>query len=464
MDFDGFIEILQCPACHGALSFKATAPEGQHGRFGVLSCHCSKYPLLDDVPIIMSHTSSVGVIPHWNDGVVHLGPTIKELVRAVEDGVTVEALMDCLEFPRKYPLQGRLTRAGIWPVQAGEKAGLAHTRAGLRALISGRLSKSKQASDVFNFFHNRRSGNDPHLAEYMTNRFVMPRYLSAMSLAQRLPASNQPVLDIACGFGHFGHYFTKRKRSTPAIGVDLNFYQAWGAKKWVAPDAFFVCCDASKPLPLRSGSCSGATCSDAFMLLPDKPLIVNEVERVAPNRAAIYARVGNSQVGPPNPPHGGEMTPEEYWDLFGREKSRYFADVGLWKDYLLRQSPLDSEPVPLRNLRWEKYLTYAVHPERLDEGEPEWAHGVGQLRLNAALSIKEDLPDYLVTEFMFKSIWMAYEDADMMAYTERWSRIPKADLRSAVTEPSSETAARLLSRFVLVGLPDAYTSGWHPDP
>jgi SAM-dependent methyltransferase len=412
--------------------------------------------VVDDVPIIMSDTSSVGVIPHWNNAVVHLGPTIRELVSAIESGATSEVLMDCLEFPRKYPLQGRLTGAGIWPVKAGERAGLAHTRAGLRKLIAGRFSKRTQASDVFNFFHHRRSGNDPHLAEYMTNRFTMPRYLSAMSLAQRLPASDRPVLDIACGFGHFAHYFTKRSRATPAVGVDLNFYQAWGAKKWVAPDGWFVCCDASKPLPLKSDSCSGVTCSDAFMLLPEKRMIVDEVERVAPGRPAVYARVGNRQVGPPNPPHGGEMTPDEYWDLFGRGNSRYFADVALWKDYLMRRNPLDSGPVPLQDLRWEKYLTYVVHPEKLGEGESGWAHGVGHLRLNPALTIKQDLPDALVTEFMFKSAWMAYEDADMMAYTERGSTISKADLRRAFNEPDGKTAESLLGRFILVGLPDAY--------
>ena len=318
--------MLQCPALRRR-RFRSQRPFPRRGRYGILSCSCSRYPLIDDVPVLMR--GPIGIISHWNDGAIHVGPTAQALVAALEAGASTEALLDCLVFPRRYPLQGRLTRAHLWPAPLGERAGLAQTRAGLRRLI-GRRAKPVVAQDVFDFFYSRRSGNNPYLSEYFLNRFVMPRYLSAMSLVQRLEASDKPVLDIACGYGHFEHYLTQRRRSTPAIGVDFNFYQVWGARKWVAPQARFVCCDASIPLPFKSGSFSGAICSDAFMLLPEKAAAGSEEsERVAPGRPAIYARVGNKGVGPPNPPAGGELRPEEYWDLFGREQTRFFADVGL---------------------------------------------------------------------------------------------------------------------------------------
>jgi SAM-dependent methyltransferase len=454
--FEGFLSLLQCPLCGGGFSFAATVSPPDQGRYGILSCSCSRYPLIDDVPVLMR--GSIGIISHWNDGAIHVGPTAQALVAALEAGASTEALLDCLAFPRKYPLQGRLTRAHLWPAPLGERAGLAQTRAGLRRLI-GRQAKPVVAQDVFDFFYSRRSGNNPYLSEYFLNRFVMPRYLSAMSLVQRLEASDKPVLDIACGYGHFEHYLTQRRRSTPAIGIDFNFYQVWGARKWVAPQAQFVCCDASIPLPFKSGSCSGAICSDAFMLLPEKALLVAEVERVAPGRPAIYARVGNKGVGPPNPPNGGEMRPEEYWDLFGREQTRFFADDGLWKDYLMRRNPLEREPARLDDMRWEKYLSYVRHPQALPpQGEEAgaWCHGVGRLALNPVLSIAAELPDAIETEFMYRTVWGAYEDADMMSYTQRWARIEKARLREALNDPGSRAAGELIERFVLVGVPQGY--------
>jgi SAM-dependent methyltransferase len=280
-----------------------------------------------------------------------------------------------------------------------------------------------------------------------------------MALVQRFAASDKPVLDIACGYGHFEHYLTRRRRSTPAIGVDINFYQLWGAKKWVAPDAWFVCCDAGAGLPFKSDTFSGAVCSDAFMLIPEKAMVVKEVDRVAPMRPAIYARVGSRGVSPPNPRHGGELRPEEYWDLFGRDRCRYFVDDALWKDYLMRRNPLSRAPVPLEDLRWEKYLSYVTYSEALSpSGEEDgvWCHGIGNLVLNPAIDITDDEPDALHTEFMFRSAWGAYEDSDMMAYTERWGKVDKAELRAALADPGSTAAANLLERFVLIGAPPGY--------
>jgi len=453
--FEEFLSILRCPFCAGGLSFKPqSSPPGQ-GHYGILACGCSKYPVLDDVPVLMK--GEIGIISHWNDGVIHAGPRTEKLVADIERGVTTEALMECLVFPRRYPLQGRLTRAHVWPVGLGEKAGLAQTRAGLRSLLE---RKDTRAQDVFDFFYSKRSGNNPYLSEYFLNRFVMPRYLSAMALVQRMDQAALPVLDIACGYGQFEHYLTRRGRATPAVGVDFNFYQVWGAKRWVAPDAWFACCDASVPLPFKDGAFSGAICSDAFMLMPDKPLLVSEVERVAPGQPAIYARCGNLEVNPPNPPGGGEMRPAEYLELFG-EGTRHFADAALWKHYLMRRNPLDREPARLDDLRWEKYLTYVRHPEALaPAGEPEgsWCHGVGRLVLNTVVRITADKGDHLETEFMYRTVWGAYEDADMMCYTERWGRVDKAQLRKALADPQSAAASDLVRRFVLVGVPDRYVA------
>ena len=456
--FEAFVSILRCPACAGEFSYSAApaaADAASRGHYGVLACACSRYPVVDDVPVLMK--GPIGIVSHWNDGMIHSGPTSAQLVAALEGGATTEVLIDCLAFPRRYPLQGRLARHRLWPSALGKRAGLAQTKAGLRRLIGndhGRLL----AQEVFEFFYSRRSGNNTYLAEYFLNRFVMPRYLSAMALVQRLPASEQPVLDIACGYGHIEHYLTRRRRSTPAVGIDFNFYQAWGARRCVAPDAWFVCCDASAPLPFRSESFSAAVCSDAFMYLPDKKRLLAEVDRIAPGRPAIFTRVGNKAVGPPNPRHGGELLPEQYWDLFGRERTRYFADAVLWKDYLARRDPLAHEPAPLEDLDWEKYLTFAINPQALSAGEEEgaWCHGIGRLVLNTVVGVTGEHPDALDTEFMYRSVWGAYEDADMMGYTERWGRVEKARLREALANPASEAARQLVGRFVLVGVPDNY--------
>lgn len=454
LDFERFLAMLRCPACAGTFAFTQT--DARNGRSGVLACGCTRYPVLDGVPILMKRP--VGIISHWNDGDISQGPTAAELVALLESGQADEALARCLVFPRQYPGQRRLARAGVWPKDLGNRAGLMQTRKELDALLA-RRDGALSAEDLFRFFYSRRSGNNPFLAEYFLNRFVMPRYLSAMSLVQRIPSSDRPVLDIACGYGNFEHFLTRRERPIAAVGIDFNFYQVWGARHWVAPDAQFACCDVSQPLPFVDGAFSAMVCSDAFMLFPDQVLLRDEVDRVAPAGPQIYARCGNVDVGPPNPPTGGERTPDGYRELFGRERTRVFRDSQTWRDYLMRRHPYEATELTLAELRWEKYLTYVVHPEALS-GEPDpggmLPHGVGRLAFNSVIDVVGHDGDTLRTEFMFKSAWGGYEDADMMCYTPRWGRFERARLRQAIDDPTSAAARELVDRFVLVGLPQRY--------
>ena len=454
LSFDRFLALLRCPSCSGALSFTEVSP--RNGRSGILACGCTRYPLLEGVPILMKRP--VGIISHWNDGDISEGPTGAELVALLQDGKVDEALARCLVFPRQYPGQRRLKRAHLWPSDLGNQVGLKQTRKELDALLARRPA-SLFAEDLFRFFYSRRSGNNPFLVEYFLNRFVMPRYLSAMSLVQRLPSSDKPVLDIACGYGNFEHFLTRRERAMPAVGIDFNFYQVWGARHWVAPDAQFACCDVSQPLPFADAAFSAMVCSDAFMLFPDQALLRDEVDRVAPGRPQIYARCGNVDVGPPNPPTGGERSPEGYWELFGRERTRIFRDSQTWRDYLMRRHPYEATELQLPELRWEKYLTYVVHPETLD-GVPDASgmlpHGVGQLTFNPVIDVVGRKGDEIQTEFMFRSAWGGYEDADMMCYAPRWGKYDRGSLQRALAEPGSQAARDLVDRFVFVGLPRAY--------
>ncbi|HST43675.1 MAG TPA: hypothetical protein VLK29_00460, partial [Luteimonas sp.] len=70
--FENFLAVLQCPACGGDLAFAPTASGIGGGHYGILSCACSRYPVIDDVPVLMKRP--VGIISHWNDGAIHSGP------------------------------------------------------------------------------------------------------------------------------------------------------------------------------------------------------------------------------------------------------------------------------------------------------------------------------------------------------------------------------------------------------
>ena len=51
----------------------STLDERLHALSGILACGCTRYPVLEGVPVLMKRP--VGIISHWNDGDISDGPT-----------------------------------------------------------------------------------------------------------------------------------------------------------------------------------------------------------------------------------------------------------------------------------------------------------------------------------------------------------------------------------------------------
>ncbi len=458
MQFADFLDCLQCPVCTNGLEFKsvegANRPDpALDGHFGVLSCGCSKYPVIADIPVLME--KPLGLMSHWNDGAVYAGPTPGQIVSLIEKGDWQEALIQALVFPQIFPGHWRLSGKPYWPTRLTRRAGLVITRQRLDKLLF-KERRSLTVKAWTDLFFAKRSGNNDYLSEYFSAKVTMPRFLSAMALVQRLPKGREPVVDLACGMGHVAGYLTERAASSQAIGIDLNFHQLWGARHLIARKAWFVCGDFGAGLPIKSGRASAVICSDAFQFLPDKPMTMGEIERIAPGEPIIVARAGSLGVGPANPPWGGELTPGGYLELLGPERTRIFADDRLWKDYLLRRDPLVQTAPNLDDLAWEKYLSFAVNWQALDpmpSSEERRPHALGQLVVNPYYRVVESGASELDLQFGFSSIWGAYEDADMSAYVQKWVTLEKGLIEKGIADPESDTARDLIERFILIGTP-----------
>ncbi len=122
------------------------------------------------------------------------------------------------------------------------------------------------------------------VGDYFAHRWTDPTYFSGLALAEAAFAglAGRPVLELACGAGHFLRAFASA--GLTACGGDLVFAKLWLARHYVAPSARLVCFDASAPVwPLAAGSVGGVFCHDAFYFLADKPGIVARM------RAAVDA-------------------------------------------------------------------------------------------------------------------------------------------------------------------------------
>jgi SAM-dependent methyltransferase len=293
------------------------------------------------------------------------------------------------------------------------------------------------AEDWFDaFYWHAPAPFDPF--NYFFFRFGQPRHLATLGFLSILPFSEAPLLDLACGYGHFLH--TVSSGGQPAVGLDQNFHQAWVARHYVAPSAHFVCADAVHPLPFRDGACSAALCADAFQHLYDKAGVYAELERCVGDGPILIASVINRLADPSD---GEALTPDGYATLMGDRRLRVRTGEELLTRYLGGLGPdlsRPADPVAVAAAKWLYYVAATDDALFRDHGPLDgWPHAAGSVGVNP---IYEQDGERL--SFRFPSPWFVEENAGMRDYMPL-----SVSLRD-------EEDAGLLARAVLIGLPERY--------
>ena len=434
MPVDALLPLLRCPACEGRLDYESVVQrDAEAGECGLLRCGCAVYPVLDGVPILRG-----GALAHRSIAdarVMAEGDAVEDVVARVAEGHGLDALVRLLTTPFcPWPLNriGAFRRLSLREPLAS--AGLAVRRERTRRRLSerGRLTAEDWLSALY--WHGPVS-YDPF--NYFFFRFGQPRHLATLALASALPDGAEPILDLACGYGHVLHTLTAEGR--PAVGVEQNFHQAWVARHYVAPGAEFVCADADAPLPFRDDAFAGALCTDAFHYFEDKQGALDELRRCA-DGPVLLATTGNDDV---EPREGNELTPDGYAALFGDSPWRVLTEADLLGRYLDGLGPALSASSAPEAVAEEKWLYYVVDgSESLfrDYGPFQtWPHESGVEAINP---IYERSGDRL--SLRFPSPWFAFENRGMRAYMPETATV------------SESTARDLRAGAVRVGLPRRY--------
>lgn len=454
-NLENCIPLLRCPECAGAFEYTMYADQGDpEAEYGVLTCNCFRYPVVDSVPVLLRDI--VGQFSFGTQEVESDGPPVTEVVALIEAGQGSEALVRCLSFSPHFHLLDRLPVWRLWHNRFIDSLGVRWVRKRVRAMLSRRDTLT--AEDLFEFYFGPFGASEPSLLSYYRNRFSIPRTLAALAMLRLIPASEKPVLDMACGFGPFAHMLTQRSQPVDVIGFDFNFYLSWGQKHLIAPRGTFLCADGARRLPFKDDAFSVSVCSDAFTYLPDKQAVVAELNRCTPDRPIVLTRVSNLTARPNT--FGDELSPQGYLDLLAGGQPRVFGEYELVRDYLDGRNPFAEPPSDPQRLHWDKWLTLVMNPGqlaavRIDEGE-EIPHGVGRLTINPMYELV-DMPDGQVSlQLDFPTIWFAYQNGDMYAYHGDRLRIDREALNAACNAGGGPQAVELTRKFFLIGLPARY--------
>jgi len=450
-------EILRCPTCRGQLQFQQV-DQGlpRHREYGVLSCSCSQYPVVDGVCILMKGT--VGAFEHTEGHVEYKGPSVDAVTSLVLAGRGLEALVRCLAFPvtiKRLDRFGPLRRfLQSRPVQ---QLLMRLRRIQLQRWCSVKADQLS-AEDWLDLFYRQHSPVEGDLFSYFFCRLAQPRHLATLVLTDCLPSLEKPVLDLGCGFGHLGYNLAESAPAHAVIGVDRNFFQLWVGQHWIASKNRFVCVDVDQPLPFANDSIAATLCCDAFHYFRRKEAVLGEIARCAPGGPVLLTGVGNRLV---HPNEGFELTPKDYLSVCHDPPWRVFGESELVKLYLRRERVdlLESRAPELAD--GEKWL-YLVHPgtppvmARADDYS-YWPHAAGRLGINPIYQISMMVDGIRRLQFRFPSDHYASENSAMatlypqnVTITDKIYNDMKANKRSPEVED-------LIHQMVIIGLPDRYS-------
>jgi len=477
------LKLLNCSYCGGPFSF-ARVIEGTSDamHYGTMACtRCEmEFPVVEGILIARHERETVSVKAPTQDATVVAGPSVRQILDLLYAGRTDEALRVLIVPPtsrcrlpvvhrvlKKSPLRGALRSV---ETRIGQAVLPRWQRQLVRSLRDG--GQAHTAVDLLRHYYGGPFKSE--MLNYFRYRFGQPRHLTALCLATLFRQTDGPLLDLACGIGHITHFFTHGCGDRPVVGTDRDFFQLLVARRFVAPGADYLCCDADRPLPLATGAFGGGFCADAFHLFQNPSVCVREIDRVVHAQGvAVYSRFGNALM---QPREGYELTLRGYRELFRARRTALLDEQTLLSRYLQQLGPNLDESMPTDYLDGQKGFSAVVsHRDDLFRDHTtmdDWPHAAGRLRLNplyapvtgngkAAGQMNDRTGTNLhrhETEYRFRfpSAWFAYEDQAYRQYAPSTVRLSPDVLNGIRTGERSTEIDDLTKRCVLLGMPEKY--------
>ena len=315
------------------------------------------------------------------------------------------------------------------------------------------------ACDLLDHYFSRNRSK--LVRDYFAFRFSNGRYLVGLSFAASLANQpDKPVLDFACGCGHQTAGLVQQAEGRPVVGVDQSFFGLYAAKRWIAPQAEYVCCAGHTCLPFPDGAFSAVFCSDAFQYFLSKATSIRELKRLTQDEGIIvlfWVRNGLLE----HPYVGLALPPAGYQALVADMPHRLVADSEVLARYLQKQGPPLARSADIESLAREPVLSIVAshRPEALvDYGRfEEWPHARGRLDLNplyvkqsrngnGAVSLRRNFPSAEYEEL--NQEWTSYLPESVDVNGAIWTDIANG-------KRTREIQA-LIERCVLLAMPELY--------
>jgi SAM-dependent methyltransferase/uncharacterized protein YbaR (Trm112 family) len=437
--------VLRCPFCGQQLDVTSADTVAKRMEYGILTCDCSRFPVVAGIPVLQRNKKSLDAISFVESG--RYSDSVLTMIQPERLPLSpVWKLASCL------PFGSRLREAVHQRILQTWRARFA---ARLRGMDDG--SGMTVSELLASYFVNKEHCN------YFAYRFAQPRYFVALSCSSLVRDLPQMVLDFGCGQGHVTRSLVYQANGRQVIGVDRAFWGLYVAKRWIAPDAAYVCCSAENALPFADNTFSAVFSSDAFHYVVNKRFCVQEFNRITEDGVIVLAWVHNRRVRVPY--DGIPLPPEGYHRLFKHMPHRIVADEDILSRYLQKQGPNLSMQPETQYLNQKPLLSIVAspHSERFrDYGmfvEPP--HAKGRLGINPLYKVEvgENEGERVRLRRRFPSRFFEDEHAECKNFMPDEVETDSATLRDLAEGNRTAAIESLIERYILLGMPDNFCRG-----
>jgi hypothetical protein len=378
----------------------------------ILGCHCCIFPVVAGIPVL------------------HLQPDVQGVRELVEAGRGDRAFQ---------------MLAGVSDADKGEA---------LHALRSAEGATYREAISVL--------GPDFE-GDYLLYRFSDPNHVVAQAVIRAVAAvvlgGGGRALDMCGGSGHLTRVLSHVSSPAPVV-ADRSFAQVWLARRFVAPGAEAVCCDANGPLPFAKGAFSMAICADAFQYVWTKRLAISELERAVDGgdrpAAVLINHTHNQHQWSPS--LGMPLPPDGYRDLFEIFEARVFSETELLSDVVSGCSIDLSRPERAEVLDADPALTVVAsrYPDVFARHHLDTAGAArGELRINPLYAVESD-GELLRLKLAFPSEFYEQEYGGCREYLPTELVLEGEDLAALKSGRVNERIGELTRRRIVLDLPANY--------
>lgn len=284
------IDQMKCPYCLGQFSIRHEHGTAERLQWGLLCCRCFEFPVVDGV-LLLSLAKAYGGSEETLAPYVPLQVAAIKYIRAGD----ISGLKSWIS--RHLPLLHRLIGPGhvdyltfsrelnarLWPEV--EKDLFAWNR----YEVLGRRGAIRPGSGWVNRLASTRIGSwamrlrrrfFPQIwGTFYVNRFISNEFANLRTRLRDMPVRG-PVLSLCCGHGPFELLLRGRDPTLPLVSVDGQLLNLFVVKRFIAPDASYICHDVQFPLPFKDGAFSEVFSSSCLSELPSQAQFIRESVRV----------------------------------------------------------------------------------------------------------------------------------------------------------------------------------------